>query len=296
MNLTEPIMRPPQEAASLVLQATQGCTWNKCNFCHVSRGYNFLAKKPGDLAREAEAAAGFFRPDTRIYLAGSNPFALPTRKLKEYIAALRGAFPNFERLSMQTRVDDISRKSGAELRELRELGLKHLYMGVENGSEEVLRLMDKGHTAEDTAREMRRLDEAGVTYTVFYVLGLGGKGAGEAAARATAAMLNRGRPERVTTTGMTIFPDTPLAAMRDSGEYVEASEREKIEELRTFLTNLEGDIIYDGRHYLNPLNYRFVNRDEAAKKRVLADIDEVLASYSDAELELMVSRKNMRSL
>ena len=34
-------IRPPSEAQSLLLQITQGCTWNKCKFCNLYRGMQF---------------------------------------------------------------------------------------------------------------------------------------------------------------------------------------------------------------------------------------------------------------
>lgn len=296
MEFTEPAMRPPQEASSLLLRATQGCTYNKCNFCYVSRGYPFMAVTPERLEAEAASFRPFFPPRVRVYLTGSNPFALSADRLKEYIAALRRPFPDFERVSMQSRIDDIARKTDAELRELRALGLTHLYIGTENGNEEVLRLMDKGHTARDTVEQLLRLDEAGIAYTVFYVLGLGGKGRGRASGEATAAMFNRAHPVRITTTGMTVFQGTPLAEMVRRGEFTEASEREKIEELATFLKALRVDTFYDGVHYLNPLHYRFSNADPEQKARVLADIDAVLARYSEEELEELVDRRRMVSL
>lgn len=296
IEFTEPAMRPPQEATSVLLRATQGCTYNKCNFCYVSRGYTFAAVEPEAMEKEAERIKSFYPANTKIYLTGSNPFALPTRKLEEYLAVLRRQFPNFSRVSLQARIDDISRKSDADLQRLKQLGLSHLYIGTENGDEDTLKLMAKGHTAKDTVEQLTRLSNAGITYTNFYVLGLGGKGNGQKCGLATAKMFNQVHPERITTTGMTVFADTPLAEMKDRGEFTEASEREKIEELRTFLEALNIDVFYDGVHYLNPVNYRFANADKNEKERVLADIDEILASYSDEELEKMVNRKSMQSL
>ncbi|MDE5831645.1 MAG: hypothetical protein K2H64_01420, partial [Desulfovibrio sp.] len=130
----------------------------------------------------------------------------------------------------------------------------------------------------------------------FYVLGMGGKGNGFRRALNTEAMFNSVNPERITTTGMTLFEASPVADMARKGEFVEASEREKIEELRAFLNALKIDVFYDGVHYLNPLNYRFRNSDASAKTRVLTDIDDILASHTDAELELMVNRRQMTSL
>lgn len=296
MYFTEPAMRPPQEARSLLPRVSEGCTHNKCKFCNISRGYRFRVISPEDLDKQLEAMKAYYPANTPIYLCGSNPFALPARMLKDYIKVLRKNFPAFSRLSMQSRIPDISRKSLEELEELRDLGLRHLYIGTENGNEEVLKWMDKGHTAQETVEQLSRLNEAGISFTNFYVLGLGGKGRGRESALATAEMFNKVNPERITTTGLTLLPNTEIAAMASRGEFVEASEREKIEELYLFLSRLETDSFYDGIHYLNPVNYRFSNTDKVIKKQVLEDMEDLLEKHSDAELELMVNRRLMKSL
>lgn len=296
MEFTEPVMRPPQESGSLILRVTQGCTYNKCNFCYVSRGYPFMDIDFGSFEAEVARASRHYQSYTAIYLAGANPFSLPAKKLEEYARILRKYFPSFSRISMQSRIDDIAAKSAAELLSLREAGIRHIYTGTENGNEEVLAIMNKGHTAEDTVAQLRRLHDAGITCTAFYVLGLGGKGRGIASGRATAEMFNRAGPDCITTTGMTLFEAAPVADMARRGEFVEAPEKEKMEELLVFLEELKVDAFYDGVHYLNPLNYRFDNRDKETKQKVLADIRDILATHTDDELELMVNRRQMQSL
>lgn len=296
MEFTEQPMRPPQEAHSLLPRATQGCTYNECRFCYVSRGYPFMAVTPEELEREVMAQKPFFPENTAIYMTGSNPFALPAEKLKQYISVLRRHFPHFSRVSMQSRIDDIAGKSMEELRELCSLGLSHLYIGTENGHDAVLALMNKGYSSADAVQQLLRLDDAGITYTTFYIIGMGGKGMGIACAEATARMFNQVHPQRITTTGMTVFPHTPLAEMKRRQEFTEASEREKIEELQAFFKALTVDTVYDGIHYLNPLNYRFSTSDKEAKRRVLEDIADVLKTCTDEELEGMVGRAFMHSL
>ena len=296
MKFTEPPMRPPQEIRSLILQASQGCTYGKCNFCYTSRGYPFMAVKPEDMEKDALAHKLFFPSNTPIYLTGANPFVLPVWKLRQYINVLRRHYPDFARVSMQARIDDIAKKSDDELRELCSLGLSHLYIGTENGNEKALALMNKGHTASDTIEQLKRLDKCGLTYTNFYILGMAGKGRGHESARATAAMFNQVHPAMITSTAITLFEKAPIAEMARNGLFSMPTEREMIEELRTFLAELKVDTYYDGVHYLNPLNYRFRIGDAEQKRKVLEDIDDILASHTDAELELMVNRRAKLSL
>lgn len=295
MQFTEQAMRPPQEAQSLLIRATQGCTYNNCRFCYVSRGHPFIAASATHMEQEAAGKKDRFPPDTKIYLVGSNPFALPSRKLEDYAAVLRRHFPAFAEMSMQAMVRDIAAKSMDELSRLRDAGISHLYIGVENGNNDALALMTKGHTAEEAVTQLLRLDEAGIAYTAFYVLGLAGKGQGRKSGKATAAMFNRVRPRRITTTGLTVFPGTPLESMALAGEFTQASEREKIEELRVFLEELTTHTFFDAVHYLNPLTYRFATPG-SGKNEALADIDDVLATHNDEEIEMMVSRHLMRTL
>lgn len=291
---TEQAMRPPQEAQSLLLRATQGCTYNECAFCYVSRGYPFFAVTPEQMEAGIISRKDAIPADSKVYLTGSNPFALPAKTLKAYLAVVREHVPAFSEFSMQTRIPDIRTKSLDELKELRELGLTHLYTGTENGNDDALRKMRKGHSARESVEQLLRLDEAGIEYVTFYVLGMAGQGHGGASGLATADMFNQVRPRRITTTGMTIFPHTPLHDMARNGDFAEASEKEKVEEMLVFLERLTTETFFDSVHYLNPLCYRFhTPRDKAP---VVADIKDFLATHSEEEIAEMVGRRHMRSL
>ncbi|ABZ75084.1 conserved hypothetical protein [Shewanella halifaxensis HAW-EB4] len=36
LNYIEPVFRPPSEWKSLILQVTNGCSWNQCSFCEYN--------------------------------------------------------------------------------------------------------------------------------------------------------------------------------------------------------------------------------------------------------------------
>ncbi|MBD5539243.1 MAG: radical SAM protein [Desulfovibrio sp.] len=293
MKFAEPVYRPPMEANSLLLPVTQSCNWNKCNFCYRLKNYPFLVTTPEDLEQEILSQRAFYPPTTDIFLVGSNTFVLPVRKFREFFAVIRKYYPKMGKVSMFSRIDAIADKSDADLKELRELGVRQLYVGTENGNDEALDLMNKGHNATESVEQLQRLDAAGIAYTVFYIIGMGGKGAGEKSARETAALFNKVHPVRIVSTGMTVTEGTGAAKLQEEGQFVQASEREKIEELRLFLQELTVDTFYDGIHYLNPLHYRFQTSDAGAKKKVLADMDAILAKYSDSELEAAINRRQM---
>lgn len=293
MKFAEPVYRPPMESHSLLLPVTQSCNWNKCNFCYRLKDYPFLITTAEDLEQEILSQKPFYPPDTDIFLVGSNTFVIPMRKFREFFAVIRKYYPKVGKISMFSRIDAIADKSDEDLRELKELGVSQLYVGTENGNDEALELMNKGHNTAEAIEQLKRLDAAGISYTVFYIIGMGDKGAGKKSAMETAALFNQINPVRIVSTGMTVTEGTGAAKLQKEGKFMQASEREKIEELRLFLQELKVDTFYDGIHYLNPLHYRFQTSDTGARDKILADIDSILAKYSDSELEAAINRRQM---
>lgn len=294
MQFTEPVFRAPQEAQYLLVRGTQGCTHNQCNFCYMSRGYQYGAASPEQFETEIRLQKDVYPANTRVYIVGSDTFSLPFAKLNTYAEIIRRHIPGFAEISIQGRLSGASRKSLDELKLLSAVGIKHLYIGMESGLDEALRIMNKGITAQETLEQMQRLDEAGIEYTAQCILGLAGRGRGQAGGMASANLLNQVHPRRIMTTGLTVFPNAPLAAMVKNGEFVEASEKEKIQELLVFIEHLNVETIFDASHYLNPVHYRFRNPQQ--KNEVLDDIRKFLVKHSKTEIERMVKRSLKRSI
>lgn len=289
----EPIYRPPLEANSLLIQATQSCNWNKCNFCYRDKNYPFQAATPEEIEIQLRKLAPLYPPDTAVFLVGSNTFALPFRKLEIYLQIINEFIPDHGRISMFSRIDAIASKSDEELRKLRELGLTQLYVGTENGNDAALALMSKGHTAAEAVIQLKRLEAAGIAYVAFYILGMGGKGTGQQTALDTAVFFNQLHPRLIGATGMTVTEGTGAWELRKNGQFKDASEREKIMEIRTFLQNLKTETTFNTMHYLNPVHFNLRNADKAKKKQILAEIDRILATYSEEELEKAIDRPRL---
>lgn len=56
-RFTEPAYRHPMDAEALLLRVTQGCTWNKCNYCYVSKGYRLMVATLEEMEEELQAKA-----------------------------------------------------------------------------------------------------------------------------------------------------------------------------------------------------------------------------------------------
>ena len=59
LNYIEPVFRPPSEWKSLILQVTNGCSWNKCTFCDMYKDEQkrFKPKDINDIENELKFSA-----------------------------------------------------------------------------------------------------------------------------------------------------------------------------------------------------------------------------------------------
>ena len=289
MTFTEPIFRPPQESRSIIIRGTQGCTYNKCLFCNLCKKSKFMMTSAEMLETHLKKISSCQHRSLPVFLSGANPFAMSFERLKKLALVIRKYLPNCPYISMHTRIDDIARKSDKELHELHMLGVDNLYPGTENGNPDVMALMNKGATVEDSIIQLARLREAGICFTANYIIGMGGKGMGKASGRMTAELFNKTHPMRVTTTGMTVFADTELHEMRRQGKYTMAPETENVHELREFLSHLTVETIVDTRHYLNVINLEIKMPEQ--KDKALQSIDLFLRDNDEEQIQDVYKRE-----
>lgn len=257
MHFHGTIWRPPYEAESLLLQATAGCTHHGCKFCTLYEDLPFrfrmspLEEVEADL-REAQLwgtdpmtllsarLQGLPRPEgpRRVFLVGANPFVLLPERLEKIAGLARRYLPKVETIGCFARVTDVGLKSDEDLRRLRSLGYDGLTVGVETGDEEALAFMNKGYRARDIVEQANRLDEAGISYSFFYLAGISGAGRGMEGALRTAEVFNQTHPRRVGSSMLTVFPNSELYREIQAGNWREESELEKLEEVKTLIENL----------------------------------------------------------
>ena len=282
LHFTGTIWRPPFEARSVLLQVTVGCTHHACKFCSLYGDLRFRISPAEEVEADLRIVARYQPRARRVFLVGANPFVLSAGRLIRLADRIRDFLPKVRTIGMFARVSDILQKSAAELRELRARGITGISIGTESGDDASLAFMNKGTTAAEALEACRRLDEADIEYYLTYMTGLAGAGNGTRAAHATAALFNRLHPYIVGVVSLTLFPDTPLMREIEAGRFVPMSERERLEELRTFLKELTVPVTISANTVSTAVP--LFGRLPEDRVRMIGRIDEALASLTEADL------------
>ena len=97
----EPLFRPPSEANSLIFQVTNGCSWNKCTYCHMYAHpqKKFSVKSEDEVEKEIEWAGKNISHARRVFLADGDAFSLPFRRLHHIMTLIQKHLPNVSRVS-----------------------------------------------------------------------------------------------------------------------------------------------------------------------------------------------------
>ena len=282
LHFTGTVWRPPYEAHSVLLQATVSCTHHACKFCSLYGDLRFRLSPREEIESDLRIVARYQPRARRVFLVGANPFVMSCNRLVRLADMIRDHLPKVQTIGMFARITDIKTKSDEELRELRTRGITGLTIGTETGDEPSLEFMHKGHTAAETLAQCRRLDEAGIEYYFTYMTGLAGAGNGLRAAEATAALFNRLHPYIIGIVSLTLFPEAPLAADVAAGRFVEAGERERLEELRAFIARLTIPTTIMGHTVSNTVP--LLGHLPEDRARLLRELGDALARFDESDL------------
>lgn len=250
------IIRPPSEAYSLLLQVTVGCSHNLCTFCETYKGKKFRIKTIDEI-REDILEAGRFRNIEKVFLCDGDALIIPQAKLTEIIRMIKSEIKGVERISTYGNAKSALKKTPEELKELYELGLTMVYLGVETGSEDLLRKIHKGVTVEQTIEAGRRIKKAGMILSVTVILGLGGIEHGTEHALETAKILSAIDPDYVGALTLMLIPGTPIYDDYMSGKLPQPDQFGYLKELSLIISHADfTDCFFTANHASNYLPIR----------------------------------------
>jgi radical SAM superfamily enzyme YgiQ (UPF0313 family) len=289
------ILRPPSEATSYYLPFTKGCSNNACGFCNFY-GCHLQVRELNDIKKEIDALLIFMRQGVRmagmpyviyaianewdgrrVFLQDGDALVYPIEQLKEGLQYLNSKFPNLERIASYATTQDILRLSLAELKELKDLKLGILYLGVESGDDEILQQIGKGVKYHQIVEAGRRIKEAGILSSVTVLLGLGGPQRSQEHAMATARILSDLDPDYAGALTLTLIPGTPMYEACQNGNFDLITPMQSLQELKLILQNaVFSHCFFSSMHASNYLSVRGTLPMD--RSLVLDQIEKVLAS------------------
>lgn len=261
------IIRPPSEADSILLQATLGCSHNKCTFCGAYKDKRFAIKPDSDIEADLAFAAKYMTRQRRVFLMDGDAMIIPQKRLVALLQRIRQALPWVLRIGVYANAKSLAMKSFEELKTLRENGLRVVYMGLESGDDATLAAVNKGRTAAQIVEQGRRVREAGIKLNVTVLNGLAGPEGSLRHAEATGEALSEMAPDYIGALSLMLIPGTPLHADWEEGRFQQLSPVQLLQELRAMIAGIH---IERGQFFANhasnylPLKLRLPKDKESA--------------------------------
>lgn len=273
----QPLYRPPSEANSLILQITSGCSHNKCTFCYMYKDKDFKIKTLEEIEEHIIWAKNNYSNPKKIFLADGNVLCLSTDKILKILELIKYHFPNVERISSYSGPLDLIRKSNDELKTIKEAGLDMLYLGVESGSDEVLKNINKGVNQNEMIVAGRKAKNAGFILSCMVISGLGGKDNLEIHAKESSKVISEINPDYFALLTLLISENTPMIKSVDNGEFKILTPNEIMLETKLMIENINLDkTIFRANHASNYVSLSGVlNKD---KEKILSIINDSLNS------------------
>jgi radical SAM superfamily enzyme YgiQ (UPF0313 family) len=270
------VIRPPSEAFSILLQATLGCSHNKCTFCGTYKDKRFTIKDNNIILQDILFASRYMKRQDRLFIMDGDALIIPYERLMWILERIREHLPWVKRIGAYANAKGIKMKTLEELKNLREHGLGILYLGVESGDDETLKNINKGTTAHNLIEMGRKVMGAGIRLSVTVLLGIAGRERSMIHARATGELLSAMDPDYVGALTLMLIPRAPLWKDYNTGRFELPTTQELLLELREMIvyTDLSGGLFFSNHasNYL-PLKVRLPQQ----KQQALDLIDAALA-------------------
>ncbi|MHA1339856.1 MAG: radical SAM protein [Promethearchaeota archaeon] len=264
---SEIVIRPPVEAYSILIGVTGGCSWNRCRFCGAYKGIQDFAIRPiEDVKKDIDLYSSLYPKHKWVFLAGGNLTCVDTDYLVEIIKHVKSKFKNVERISCYSKALDIVKKSDEELKKLAEAGLTIVYMGLESGSNVILKYMRKGTNDKTIINVCKRLMNAGIKVSLYVILGIGSYKWSEIHIKETARVLTEINPTIFRFRTLNVLPNAPLWKDVQKGEFEIMKPVDILRELKGIIENL-GDNVTSEVYNDHISNYTTLSSKNIKKDR-----------------------------
>ena len=314
-------IRPPSESGSLLIRVTRNCPWNRCTFCSLYKDTTFSLRpvshvlKDIDLIRSCvdrikngetmssrtspgeevafHAALPWVRNGMKsVFLQDSNSLIIKPDDLVTILQYLTATFPEVERFTSYARSHTIARISDQDLGRMAAAGLNRIHIGMESASDKVLSLVRKGTDKATQIRAGRKVKQAGMQLSEYFIPGLGGKVLSKEHALETADALNQINPDFIRLRTLAVPSDGELFKDLSTGPFELMGDTMIAEEILLFIESLTGIIsTVKSDHILN-LFQEVEGTLPEGKERMTTVIRRFLAMGIEEQMLYQIGRRS----
>lgn len=265
------VYRPPSEAGSWILQATIGCSHNKCTFCSMYKDKSFRIRPIEELMVEIDEVGASYPGVKRVFIADGDALMIKTSDLERILIHIRITFSKLERIGIYASPKSVYTKSDEELVQLKEAGLGIAYLGLESGNDSILEKIKKGDTREGIIQAGIRLKASGIKLSVTVISGIGGEELWREHAIDTADAVNLMRPDFLGLLTLMVEPGTELWESVNKGDFKLLTPEGAALETILLLESLDcEDLVFRSNHASNYVALKgTLNKD---KNRMIAEL------------------------
>ncbi|MFH1140201.1 MAG: radical SAM protein [Chloroflexota bacterium] len=197
LSIYKPVsILPPGQDMALVLQATEGCSHNRCTFCTFYQDRPFHIKTLPEFRRHVAQVKEFMGSAMRmrrtLFLADASAIVTPEPLLVSMLDVVNSSFemvPPGENAvhyrllhpeafdGVYSFVDAFSTRSKTvdDFSRLAERNLRRVYMGLETGHDQLRQWLCKAGASADATDAVHKIRRGGVSVGVIVMIGIGGK-------------------------------------------------------------------------------------------------------------------------
>jgi coproporphyrinogen III oxidase-like Fe-S oxidoreductase len=225
-----------------------------------------------EIKAEIDMAARFYPDTRRVFLADGDAINLPKDRMIQILKYLSFKFPKIERVSCYAMPMNLLQKKDDELKEMRAAGLSMLYIGVETGSDIVLRKVTKGATYKTIVQACQKAKRNGYVLSCMVILGLGGKTYTREHIADTVRILSETEPDYVGALTLHLEEGVHDEFMTKFGEpFVPLDDHEVLEELDQLIANFDPKtpVVFRANHASNVYSIRGTMPEDQEKMLAL---------------------------
>lgn len=254
LNYDYPLYRPPSEARSLIFQVTLGCSFNECSFCDMYRSKEYSERPWEEVKLEIDMMAKQLPDTQRIFLADGDALNLDTEYMVNVVKYIKEKFPNLERISCYAMPMNILKKTPEELKRIYDAGLTMFYLGIESGSDLILKKVTKGAIAKTIIKAVNKAKEVGYTMSCMVILGLGGAKHSKEHIRGTAEVISACSPNYVG--ALTLYLENGIKnefLTKFGEEFIPVSDEQALDELEDLISQIDvkDEVVFRANHGSN---------------------------------------------